>query len=42
MALTAEPAGPEMELWEKAKEPPVETLIKYGVQYSDMAHRRGR
>lgn len=29
---SAEPAGPQMELWERAREPPVELLIKYGVQ----------
>lgn len=31
-----EPVGPETELWERAKEPPVETLIKHGVQYNDV------
>lgn len=40
--LCAKPAGLEIELWERAKEPSAETLIKYCVQYSDAVHRRSR
>lgn len=33
--------GPETEPWERAREPPAETLIKYGVQHSDVVQPRG-